>query len=133
MIHLRRPRLPATTWTPPFVLVLVALMVQIYVLIFVGCVSLPVLQGDFVRSQWFMGFWTAEGALKRGLPFGLMMINILLVVYLWATCRALDRRRGVAQRLGHLGAAVVLAILQLLWAKSYDLARPRFTLIPFPM
>jgi len=134
MRALRRSRLPPTPWCPPFVLTMVVVIVQFYVLIFLRCVSLPVLQGDFLRSQWFISLWTGDGALDRGLPFELMKINLLLVVYLWVMCRTLHPRREAAQRLGLVGAAVVLVVLQLAWAESYALARPRFgTLVPVDM
>lgn len=133
MIHLRRSSLPATPWSSPFVLMVVVFIVQIYVMIFLRAVSLPALQGDFLVYQWLIAFWTGDGALKRGLPFELMKTNMLLVVYLWAMCRTLHPRREAAQRLGLVGAAVLLAILQLAWARSYELARPRFVLLPLPM
>lgn len=133
MIRLRRESLPATPWSPPFVLMMVVFIVQLYLLIFLRLVSIPALQGDFISYRWFIAFWTGDGALSRGLPFELMRINILLVVYLWATYRTLVPGREAVQRWGLVGAAVVLAVLQLLWVRSYALAGPSFTLLPIPM
>lgn len=109
---------------------MVVFIVEIYVGLYLRAVSLPVLQGDFLAYQWFIGFWTGDGALTRGLPFELMKINLLLAVYLWVTCRALHPRRERVQRLGLVGAASVLLLLQLFWAMSYELAWPRFDLLP---
>jgi hypothetical protein len=111
----------------------VVVIVQVYVLIFVRCVSLG-LEWDYVRFQWFVFFWVGDGALDRGLPFELMKINVLLAAYLGVMCRTLHPRREAAQRLGLVGAAVVLAMLQLAWAASYELLTwPRFNLVPLPM
>jgi hypothetical protein len=130
MIHRPRASLPTTPWSPPFVLFLVVAMVQIYLLIFLRLVSLPALAGDFLAHQWLYNFLTAGGSLARALPFELMKINLLLAVYLWAMSRTMDPRRKAVQRLSLLGAAVLLVVLQLAWAGSYEVVRPRFDLVP---
>lgn len=130
MIHRRRSSLPPTPWSPPFVLVLVVAVVQIYLLIFVRLVSIPAVQGEFLAYQWLYHFLTAGGSLARALPFELMKINLLLAAYLWVMSRTMDPRREAVRRLGLLGAAAILAALQLAWAGTYEVIRPRFDLVP---
>lgn len=130
MIHLGRIRLPATAWTPPFVLALVVGIVETYLLIFFQFAKSGGGADSFIRYQWLMGLWTGGGALERGLPFELMKINLLLGVYLWLMSRTMHPRYEAIHRLGLVVGALVLVALQILLATVGGLPQPDFVLIP---
>lgn len=131
MIHLGRIRLPATAWTPPFVLALVVAIVEFYLLVFMYLVGSV---GErWHRYLWFRDFLTAGGALERGLPFEFMKINLFLGVYLWLMSRTPHPRREAIHRRGLLIAALVLVLMQILLFLSSDLGTADFTLIPIDL
>lgn len=133
MIHLGRIRLPATAWTPPFVLALVVAIVELYLLIFLQFAKSGGGVDSFPRYQWLLAMWTGGGELERGLPFEFMKINLLLGIHLWLMSRTISPRRDAVHRLGLIIAALVIVALQILLAMSSDLPAPDFVLIPIEL
>lgn len=131
--HLGRIRLPATAWTPPFVLALVVAIVELYLLVFLQFAKSGGGADSFPRYQWLLEMWTGGGELERGLPFEFMKVNLLLGVHLWLMSRAMSSRHEAVHRLGLILAALVIVALQILLAMSSDLPAPDFVLIPIEL